>query len=143
VSSEELEHFAGALRRLERVFYRALEDAAEFGVEEIFATLERDERITRAALFLLIFGQLENRLNKLAERRIADPTGRSALRDQRFERRLEMALRDLPNRDLEREILGWYGLRNLAAHGRYLASSYNIGAVLSRAQQLEELLARG
>jgi|SRR5579884_824555 len=70
VSLDELE---AAYRRVSRSLYRAQEDALDFAAEEIVATLERQQTIIDAAFFILIFGQVEARINGLAAARLPGP----------------------------------------------------------------------
>jgi hypothetical protein len=77
-----------AYRRVSRALYRAQEDALDFSAEEIIAALERDQTIVDAAFFVLIFGQVESRINGLASSRLTRPEQRSAIREAKFEQRL-------------------------------------------------------
>ena len=90
--------------------------------------------------FVLIFGQIENRLNELAARRVGSDAGRrAATRELPFERRLERALPSSENETLRGEIAKWYGLRNDAAYGERM-TSYNIETVFERAFELDGLV---
>jgi len=124
-----------AYRRLSLATYRALEDAYDFEAEAIVAALERDQRITNAAFFVLIFGQLEQHIIRLAAAHGGFGPGRSS-----FRRMLAVALPDARDRRLRREIEQWYKLRNNAAHGEAIGASYNIQAILERARELERRL---
>lgn len=89
VSLDELE---SAYRRVSRALYRAQEDALDFVAEEIIAALEREQTIIDAAFFILIFGQIERRINELAATRLKRADQRAAIRERRFEQRLGIAL---------------------------------------------------
>lgn len=91
-----------AYRRARRSIMRGLEDAADFDDDAQFAALERDQDIVDAAFFVLIFGQLEKRITDLAVRKVYRQQEKNALRGHKFEKRLEIALRDQP--DLRKEI---------------------------------------
>ena len=65
-----LDEFGASYGRLSKTIVRALEDAYDFLAETVIAALERDQRILNAAFFILIFGQLERRINLLAERQM-------------------------------------------------------------------------
>ena len=68
--SVSLEDLRGAYRRTSSRIYRILEDGYDFSTEAyLIETLDRDARIIDAAFFVLIFGQIENRLNGLAAQR--------------------------------------------------------------------------
>jgi hypothetical protein len=137
-----LEDLQAAYRRTASRIYRILEDGYDFSAEEhLIETLDRDALIIDAAFFVLIFGQIENRLNRLAERRIGtDQMRRSALRDRPFERRLGLALPGPERVELRSEIVEWYELRNDAAHGENLGERYNIRAILDRAFEIDTLV---
>jgi hypothetical protein len=133
-----LDDLEGAYRRISRAVHRAQEDAYEFTAADAWDALERDELILDAAFFGLLFGQLEKRINRLAERSLTKESEKQALRSQPFERRLQMALpHQVTSRD---EIWGWYRLRRGVAHGDPLASEFNFPAVLQRARELDTLL---
>jgi hypothetical protein len=69
---------------------------------------------------------------------VPQPHQKQALREAKFEKRLELALRD--KAELQDEIKGWYGIRNDAAHGASIASGYEIRPVLSRAREIDALI---
>lgn len=140
-ASISLAELRAAYRRTSSRIYRILEDGYDFSSEgAIIAALDRDALIIDAAFFVLIFGQIENRLNELAGRRVGtDAKRRRALRGRKFEQRLDLALQAPANQELRKEIASWYELRNDAAHGERLAN-YNIAAVFERADQLEAFL---
>ncbi|QXX73935.1 hypothetical protein [Methylovirgula sp. HY1] len=136
-----LDELADAYKRVRRSIARNMEDAADFDNQPIFDALDKNQTIVDAAFFVLIFGQLENRINALAQQKISDSKQRQALREGKFEKRLEIALRN--QSDLRMEIEGWYRVRNDAAHGESIASGYEIEAVLERAREIEKLLGGG
>ena len=105
--------------------------------EPTLNALESDQLILDAAFFVLIFGQLENRINRLAEARLPTKRQREQLRQLGFERRLSLALKGTGNDVLGGEIAGWYDLRNRAAHGDAIASGFNIASVVARAREIE------
>ena len=112
----------------------------DFSAEDaIIVALDRDALIIDAAFFVLIFGQIENRINELAAIKMETETRRRALREQKFEKRMELALPGVGNKSVRGEIAGWYSLRNDAAHGERL-SEYNIDTVFERAEWLEAIL---
>jgi len=135
VSLDDLDN---AYRRVRRSIARSMEDAADFNDNAVFDTLARDQNIVDAAFFVLIFGQLENRITTLAIQKEQQETRKNALRDAKFEKRLEIALRG--HADLKNEIEDWYAVRNDVAHGRGIADGYDIGAVLSKARAIDKLL---
>ncbi|HEY1931078.1 MAG TPA: hypothetical protein VGG99_03625 [Acetobacteraceae bacterium] len=136
-----LDDFYGAYRRTSSRIYRILEDGYDFAVDTlIIDILARNALIIDAAFFLLVFGQIEVRLNAMAE--AGQPQNqREALRGQAFHRRLTMALPGNANADLRRDIADWSRIRNDAARGRELTSGYDIEAVFTQARQLDALLA--
>ncbi len=117
-----------------------MKDALAFDNEEKFELLDRDRNIVEAAFFVLIFGQLERRVTELAVRKVSGQSVRhkAAMRDAKFERRLEVALGDDPA--LRTEIEAWYSVRNIPAHGSGIASGYEISAILSSARQIDKQL---
>lgn len=132
-----LDELANAYRRTQRFITRGMEDALEFNDEAQFDTLDQDRNIIDAAFFVLIFGQLERRITDLAIRKV-QPQQRNAMREAKFEKRLEIAL---PNDEsLRDEIESWYSNRNAPAHGSGIASGYEIADVLARARQIDQLL---
>lgn len=133
-----LDELREAYKRVQRSINRSTEDAADFDNEAMFSALDKDQTIVDAGFFVLIFGQLENRINALARQRTTQPNHWDALRSLDFERRLDIALRN--ESSLKREIGGWYRVRNDAAHGESIASGYEIEAVLERARAIEALL---
>jgi len=136
-----LRDLEGTYKRVTSRIYRLLEDGYDFAVEEqIIAILDMDARIVDAAFFVLIFGQIENRLNELALRRLRTERERNAIREARFQRRLETALPGADNKDLRKTISGWYDLRSDAAHGERLHERYNVAAVFERAFELDALV---
>jgi hypothetical protein len=62
-ASVSLEELRAAYRRTSSRIYRIPEDGYDFGAE--------DALIIDAAFFVLIFGQIENRINELAARKVA------------------------------------------------------------------------
>jgi hypothetical protein len=139
-ASISLEELRAAYRRTSSRIYRILEDGYDFAVEEhIIEALNRDALIVDAAFFVLIFGQIENRINELAARKQETEQRRLALRELKFEKRMSLALHGSHNKIIRDEITGWYNLRNDAAHGEHLAQ-YNIPRVLERADQLDAML---
>jgi hypothetical protein len=135
-----LDDIGGTYARVSRSIERAMEDAADFNDGARYAALKRDQIIVDAAFFALIFGQIERRISELAARKVNRAKEKSALREAKFERRLEIALRD--DRVLRNEIAHWYSIRNAPAHGQGLASGYDIGKVLLTARVIDALLAR-
>jgi hypothetical protein len=135
-----LDDFHGAYRRTSSRIYRILEDGYDFAVDTlIIDTLARDALIIDAAFFLIVFGQIEARLNALVRAKL--PRNQwEALRQQAFDRRLIMALPDKANEELRRDIANWSRIRNDAAHGQALTSGYDIEAIFARAGQLDALL---
>lgn len=129
---------------LDETIAEALKDGAETVYDELTgvlrSTIERDRRVVDAAFFILIFGQLENRINSLATRRQQRPEERIAMRDRPFERRLDHALPGTDKEETRKEIKNWYDLRNYVAHGERIGSGYNIAEVLRRARELENEL---
>jgi hypothetical protein len=89
--------------------------------------------------FVLVFGQIENRINELAARRVTTEQRRRALREQKFEKRMTLALPGRDHKPVRDDIAGWYNLRNDAAHGERL-TEYNVEVVLERADQLDAML---
>jgi hypothetical protein len=133
-----LDEIAVAYRRIGRSLYRALEDAYDFVgedivAEEIIRALERDQTVLDAAFFILIFGQLEQRVASLATAGEGRGSGRRG-----FTSLLAAALPRRDERDRRREIERWYALRNRAAHGEEIAASYNTGDILARVRELQE-----
>lgn len=139
-ASITLEELRAAYRRTSSRIYRILEDGYDFSAENMLIdALNRDALIIDAAFFVLIFGQIENRVNQLATMKLETEPRRRALREQKFERRMELALPGAENKTIRDEIAGWYSLRNDAAHGEHLAG-YDINAVLDRVDQLDVML---
>jgi hypothetical protein len=136
-----LDDLRGAYRRTSSRIYRILEDGYDFAVENlIIETLTRDALIVDAAFLVLVFGQIEMRLNALAGARMKSEPECRALRERSFERRLMFALPGTGNADLRQDIVIWSRIRNDAAHGGQLTSGYAIVAIFERAYQLEALL---
>ncbi len=136
-----LNDLAGAYRRTSSRIYRILEDGYDFAVANlIIGTLNRDALVVDAAFFVLVFGQIELRLNAIAATHLKSDAEREALRQRRFERRLALALPGAANAELRHDIADWSKIRNDAAHGRELTGRYVISAVFERAYQLEALL---
>jgi hypothetical protein len=133
---------SGTYKRVSTRIYRILEDGYDFGVvEQIIGTLDRDALIVDAAFCVLIFGQVENRLNELAVRRVGkDRKRQAAIRNSRFEKRLALALPVSSDTPLRSEIARWYERRNDAAHGERLVDGYDVEAVLNRAFELDSLV---
>ena len=131
----------GAYRRTSSRIYRILEDGYDLAVaNQIIDMLDRDALVIDAAFFLLVFGQIESRLNAIAAARLDSERKREALRQQRFERRLALALPEAANAGLRQEITDWYSVRNDAAHRQDLTGSYVISEIFERAYQLDALL---
>ncbi len=140
-STVALDDLDGANKRTSSRIYRILEDGYDFAVANlIIDTLDREALLIDAAFFLLVFGQIESRLNAIAAMHLTSEPKREALRQQRFERRLALALPEPANAELRRDITGWYRIRNDAAHGRELTGTYIIPEIFERAYQLEALL---
>jgi hypothetical protein len=133
---------SGTYRRVSSRIYRILEDGYDFAVDErIIETLDRDARIVDVAFFVLIFGQVESRLNELAARRVGkDKRTQTAIREAKFEKRLKLALPDSEHQPIRGEIAAWYELRSDAAHGERLTYSYNVATVFDRAFELDALV---
>jgi hypothetical protein len=133
----------GAYERVSSRIYRILEDGYDFAVDDrIIDTLNRDALIVDAAFLVLIFGQIENRLNELALQRAGAGSGRRrAMREEKFEKRLDTALPGPDSETLRRQISGWYDIRSDAAHGERLNDDYNVATVFTRAFELETLVA--
>jgi len=133
-----LSELAQAYQRVERSIYRGMEDAVDFNDDARLDVLERDQTIVDAAFFVLIFGQLENRITQLALQKDSRESHRQGLRESKFEKRLGLALRG--RADLQAEIEGWYSIRNDVAHVESIASGYEIKTVLARAEEIDALL---
>ena len=133
-----LDQLANAYGRAQRAIARSMEDTLDFINEQIFSALELDQNIVDAGFFVLIFGLLESRINLLAARTQGTQASKNAIREAKFEKRVEVALREHPN--LRTELDDWYSIRSDPAHGRGIAPAYDIAAVLERARQLEALL---
>jgi hypothetical protein len=138
-ASITLGELRAAYTRTSNRIYRILEDGYDFSAEDvIIAALDRDALIIDAAFFVLLFGQIENRINELAARKVMTEQ-RRALRDQKFEKRMSLALPGRENKMVRDDFTRWYNLRNDAAHGEHLAE-YDINAVLERADQVDAML---
>jgi hypothetical protein len=135
-----LDDIGNAYSRVQRSIQRGMEDAADFGDELRWSALTRDQIIVDAAFFILIFGQLERCITDLAVYNVKRVEAKTALRDAKFERRLEIALRD--DRGFRDRIEGWYSVRSDVVHGQDIAAAYDVGAVLATARQIEALLDR-
>ena len=136
-----LDEVEAAYLRTRRYTERGQEDALEFVSDPAWEGLERDRIIVDAAFFLLIFGQIEDRLNALARGRLT-ARQQSSLRSLKFEKRLALALPS--DTALKSVIEDWYEDRSDAAHGRSVASAYDIPAMLARAREIEmQLIAAG
>jgi hypothetical protein len=136
-----LDAVEAAYLRTRRYIERDQEDALEFLSDPAWEGLERDRSIVDAAFFLLIFGQIEDRINALARGRLSTRQ-QSSLRTLKFEKRLALAVPN--NTALKSVIEGWYEDRSDAAHGRSVASAYDIPAMLGRAREIEaQLVAAG
>jgi hypothetical protein len=141
-SPVSLAGLGGAYRRTSNRIYRILEDGYDYSVVHlIIDTLDQDALIIDAAFFVPVFGQVESRINAIAATHLASEADRQALRQQRFDRRLALALPGPTNAELRKDINDWSKVRNDAAHGRELTGSYVIPEILERAHQLEALLA--
>jgi hypothetical protein len=91
-ASVSLGELRAAYKRTSIRIYRILEDGYDFSAENaLIEALDRDALIIDAAFFVLVFGQIENRINELAARRVAIER-RRALRGQKFEQRMSLAL---------------------------------------------------
>jgi hypothetical protein len=136
-----LDEVAAAYLRTRRSIERGQEDALEFLSEPTWEGLERDRTIVDAAFFLLIFGQIEDRINALARGRLS-ARQQASLRGLKFEKRLALAL---PSDTALRSVIeDWYEDRGDVAHGRSVASAYDIPAMLARAREIEgQLIAAG
>jgi hypothetical protein len=139
VSLDELEI---TYRRVSRALYRAQEDALDFMAEDIFAALEREQTVVDAAFFILIFGQIEARINELATSRLSRPAQRATIRDVGFQRRLDMALPGAEHDLVRREIEAWYGRRNRVAHGETAAAEFDLSQIFRRARELDTAIAQ-
>jgi hypothetical protein len=125
-----LDDLYGAYRRTSSRIYRILEDGYDFAVEHLIVdTLARDSLIVDAGFLVLVFGQIEARLNAIAEARMTSERDRDALRELGFDRRLLLALPAVEDAELRRDIANWSRIRNDAAHGRELTSGYVIPAI--------------
>lgn len=133
-----LDQLKDAHDRIRAAIYRRASEAADFNDEEIFEAIYLDGEIADAAFFVLIFGHLENRINKLAAEKLQTDAQVIALREVPFERRLKMALPDAAK--IRKEIENWYKLRNSAAHGDGIEPSYDIATVTERAHAIETLI---
>jgi hypothetical protein len=129
-----LDEVEAAYLRTRRYIERGQEDALEFLSDPAWEGLERDRTIVDAAFFLLIFGQIEDRINALARNKL--PTRQqSSLRSLKFEKRLTLAL---PNDAALRSVIeDWYEDRSDASHGRSVGSAYDIPAMLARAREID------
>ncbi len=137
-----LDDLYGAYRRISSRIYRILEDGYDFAVEHLIVdTLARDALIVDAGFLVLVFGQIEARLNAIAEARMTSERARSALRERSFDRRLLLALPGEEDVELRRDIANWSKVRNDAAHGGELTSGYAMPAIFERVYQLDALLA--
>lgn len=137
-----LEDLRTAYRRTAGRIYRILEDGYDFSAEAyLVEALDRDALIIDAGFFVLIFGQIENRLNRLAASRVgSERRRRGAVRDLPFKRRLDLALPGSDYAALRSEIDEWYELRSDAAHGESLGGRYNVSVVFERAFELDGLV---
>jgi hypothetical protein len=135
-----LDDIGGTYARVQRSIERAMEDAADFGDERRWSALVLDQIIVDAAFFVLIFGQLERRITDLAVQKMKREEEKTALRDARFERRLEIALRD--DHKLRLGIEEWNSVRGDVVHSERIAATYHVARVLARARQIEALLDR-
>jgi hypothetical protein len=136
-----LDELHGAYRRISGRIYRILEDGYYFAVENLIVdTLARDALIVDAAFLVLVFGQIEARLNAIVEAQMTSGRERRTPRELSFDRRLMMALPGVANAELRRDIANWSRIRNDAAHGRELTGGYVMPAIFERAYQLEALL---
>jgi hypothetical protein len=139
--SVTLDDLRAAYRRTSSRIYRILEDGYDFSVENlIIEILTRDALIIDVAFLVLVFGQIEKRLNTLAGARMKSERERGALRERSFGRRLMMAPPGQDNAALRQDIVNWSKIRNDAAHGGQLTSGYAIAAIFERAYQLDALL---
>lgn len=137
-----LDAIESAYRRISRAAYRAVEEAYDFVAEEIISALEQDQAILDAAFFILVFGQLERRIDQFAGA-IPQPQPLARGRQKNFGSRLGTALPGKGQRLRRREIEQWYALRNRAAHGEEIAAGYNLRAIIARARELEAELGSG
>ncbi len=136
-----LDDLRAAYKRTTSRIYRILEDGYDFGVDQLIVeALDRDALIIDAAFLLLVFGQIEARVNRLAASRSATDQRRRALRGQPFEQRLALALQGDDMAEIRRRIAIWSNWRNDAAHGERLVSGYNVADMFETTYQLEALL---
>jgi len=136
-----LDELYGAYRRTSSRIYRILEDGYNFAVENLIVdTLARDALIVDAAFLVLVFGQIEARLNAIVEARMTSGQERRTPRELSFDRRLMLALPGVANAELRWDIANWSRIRNDAAHGRELTGGYVMPAIFERAYQLGALL---
>jgi hypothetical protein len=139
-ASVSLTDLRAAYKRTSSRIYRILEDGYDFGFSDlVIEALDRDALIINAAFFVLVFGQMESRINQLAASRVTMETQRQALREQKFARRMGLALPGPGNRAARDKIAVWYDVRNDAAHGERLVE-YDIDAIFERADQLEAMI---
>ena len=137
--SVSLGELHAAYKRTSSRIYRILEDGYDFAVDEaIIEALDRDALIIDAAFFVLIFGQIENRISEMAAGKMTTERQRRALREQKFEKRMGLASPGTAYVAIREEIAGWYDLRSDAALGRHLAR-YNIAAAFDRAARLDTM----
>ena len=137
-SFDELE---GAYRRVSRALYRAQEDALDFLAETIIEALEREQTIIEAAFFILIFGQIEFRINELAAIRLTRSDQQAAIRERPFRRRLAIALPGARFNSTRNEMGGWYDRWNRVAHGETV-TGFDLGVIFRRARELEYTIAQ-
>jgi hypothetical protein len=136
--SLELEQVVDSYRRTYRLVTRGIEDAADWEDQNKFDALARDRAIIDAAFFILVFAQIERRINDLAVRRLVRESEKKAIRDQKFDKRLNLALPQ--NKDLRDELSAWYNLRSDPAHGRRYEEYYEMSAIIDRAFEIDRLL---
>jgi hypothetical protein len=136
-----LDDLRAAYKRTTSRIYRILEDGYDFGVDQLIVeALDRDALIIDAAFLVLVFGQIETRVNRLATARSDTARRRQALRDQSFERRLDLALRGDDMAEIRHRIAIWYSWRNDAAHGERITSGYDVADMFETAYELEAIL---
>jgi hypothetical protein len=136
-----LDDLRAAYKRTTTRIYRILEDGYDFGVDHLIVeALDRDALIIDAAFLVLVFGQIEARVNRLATAPSVTAQRRQAVRDQSFARRLDLALQGDDMAELRRRIAIWYTWRNEAAHGERIPSGYDVADMFETAYQLEASL---
>jgi hypothetical protein len=142
-----LDTLARAYTRLAADVQARLNFACDSNSDTAFATAEQEQAYLDQAFFVLSFAKLEKQLYFLAGMRMSSDQ-RLALREQKFERRLEVAIRVATETlgtapewcAASSTIEGWYTIRNNIAHGDVPASIANIVAVLTMANVVAQTL---